>query len=152
MAKLALIIMTVLMSACSGMQANQLRYVCNKKAAHSEGKIAAALQESKSTNRYDRCELSQREVLVKAYNDGFSYYMEYEDNKVGEVNGVAGFGAEINYVCVGTLFHQNYIGKGNNKGKALNLLSSLCKSSDNSVHCSNMHIRCRKINFGNVIN
>jgi len=132
------------------MDAKQLRYICNKKAAHSEGRVASALQEPVSVSKYDRCDPSQKEMLLKAYTDGFNYYNEYEDNKVGELDGVAGFGASIRYVCVGTLFHQNYIGKGSSERKAKNHLNVVCHASDNSPHCSSMYSRCRRVNFGNL--
>ena len=148
--RLALVTFTLLISSCAAMQAKQLRYICNKKAAHSEGRVAAALQEGKGTSKFDVCDAPQREMLMKAYNDGYNYYMEYETTQVGKVDGVAGFGANIRYVCVGTLFHQNYIGKGSNQSKAMNHLKTQCRNSDNSVHCNSIHSRCRRVNFGNL--
>jgi len=147
---LAFIALSLLVGSCAAMKASQLQHVCNKRAAHSEGRVAAALQLKPNLDLYNKCDPAQKEMLAKAYNDGFAYYNEYEANKVGQIDGVAGFGANIRYVCVGKLFHQNYIGKGSSEGKARNHLNVVCRSSDNGPHCGSMYQRCRRVNFGNL--
>ncbi len=133
------------------MAEKQLSLICNKRAAYSEGKVTAAMQDSKSLNIYDRCNPQHKALFIEAYNDGYNNYMKYEANQVGQLDGIAGFGASIQWVCSGKLFHHYHLGKGSSEAKAVSNLMSNCKSSDDSVHCTSMFKRCRRVNYGNII-
>ncbi len=133
------------------MQQSQLKYICSYSPAYNAGRADAALQVDKSYDRFNKCQLKWINAIQQAYNEGYDHYTKHEKNKRGLISGTAGFGAGINFVCVGTLFGESFIGKGQNQTKAESHVMANCNASDHSVHCGSAFMRCRRVNYGDQL-
>lgn len=138
----------LLLSSCSSLEQASLKKVCSDFASYNDGLASAALQENKSYSKLMKCPAESQEKLKSSYDKGYDHYNTHEANKVGHLDGPAGFGAEIKFVCVGSLFGKTYIGKGQRESIARTHLKYTCNASDNSVHCTSMFIRCRRVHVG----
>lgn len=151
MKTLLLFTLSFVLVNCAGMQKSQQKYKCSYSAAYNAGKADAALLNAKTLSIFKTCDQNGIEKTYNAYNQGYDHYLKNEQNQVGHINGKAGFGAGIQFVCVGTLFGNTFIGKGQNERIAGTHLKFNCNASDLSVHCSNMFVRCRRVNYGEHI-